>query len=255
MKKKWVLSLAALLLALTLCSCADAAVSYQLNNDNTISVDYSLQISSVEDVSAYTDAIADYWQHMGFTASSTEDDGTVVLSGSKTLECDSRSAAAAQFSSMLTDEKSIFHDAEFKYTPSYFEDNYSFTAKVSLEDIIRKSEDRSIPAAEVQTLTASAGKGEYRLSISLPGEITNTNADEQGGQTCTWLLKFGETKEIAVASKQVFEENAEHYAKLHEIKSRDDMLFMICGVAAGLIVLIILIALLVRRARRVKSRR
>ncbi len=252
MKKKILLSLVALMLVLALCSCADAAVSYQLKNDNTISVDYRLEISSGEDVSAYTDAIADYWKLMGFTVSSTEENGTVALSGSKALKSDSRSAAAAQLSSMLTDEKSIFHDAEFKYTPSYFEDDYSFTAKVSLENIIRKSEDRSIPAAEVQTLTASASEGKYRLSISLPGEVTETNADERDGQTCIWLLKYGETKEIGIASKQVFEENAAHYAKLNETKSRDDMLVKICGAAAGLIALTILIAVLERRARRSK---
>jgi hypothetical protein len=252
MKKRIVLSLAVILLAFSLCSCASVTVCYQLTNDNTVSVDYKLSLPSGEDASTYIDAISSYWKQMGFTASSVDENGTYTLTGNKKLGSDSRSTAAAKLSSILTDDNSFFYDAEFKYTPSYFEDSYSFTAKMSLEDIIRKSEDRSIPAAEVQTLIASAKEGTYRLSITLPGEVTETNADEQDGQTCIWLIKYGETKEISIASKQVFKDNLSHYAALNETEKRDDMFFMICGIAAGLLVLIIVIAVLARRARRSK---
>jgi hypothetical protein len=155
-------------------------------------------------------------------------------------------------SSVLTDENSLFYDAQFTYTPSYFEDNYSFTAKISLENIIRKSEDRTIPAAEVNSLLASAAAGKYKLCISLPGEVTETNADERNGQECTWVLKYGETREISIASKHVFEENVSHYASLNETQSRDNMLFLICGVAAAVLILLIIIVALVRRSRRSK---
>lgn len=253
MKKRFAISALILLLVFVLCSCAKVEASYTLSDDNTTSVDYTIALSpSGEDVSAYIDAITAYWEQMGFTAGSSDENGVYTITGNKTTGGDSRSAAAAQLSTILTDENSLFYDAEFTYTPSYFEDNYSFTAKVSLEDIIRKSEDRSIPAAEVQSLISSAKAGEYRLSISLPGEVTATNADEQSAQACTWLLKYGEAREIEIASKREFAENAEHYASLNETKDRDDMLFTICGAAAGVLVLIIIIAVLVRRSSRSK---
>jgi hypothetical protein len=253
MKKTFALSIIALLLVLLLCSCADVSVSYGLSDDNTVSIGYTLVLKpSGEDAGAYIDAITGYWESMGFSVSSANDNGSYTINGDKTLSGDSRSAAAAKLSSVLTDEDSLFYDAAFKYLPSYFEDNYSFSAKISLENIIRKSEDRPIPAAEVQSLLASAKAGEYRLSISLPGEVVDTNSDERDGQACVWLLKYGETKEISISSKKAFEENAAHYASLNETQSRDDMLFTICGIAAGALVLFIIIAVLVRRAGRSK---
>lgn len=253
MKKKFVLSIAIAALALLLCSCADVSVSYQLSNDNKVAVDYKLVLSSSgEDVGSYIDAITNYWQQMGFSAGYSSDNDTYTITGNKIIEKESRAGAAAALSSVLTDENSLFYDADFVYTPSYFEDNYSFTAKISLEDIIRKSEDRTIPTAEVRALLASAASGEYKLSISLPGEVTDTNADEQTAQACTWLLKYGETREINIASKQMFEENAAHYADLSATQSRDNLLFVICGIAAAVLVLMIIIAAVVRRTRRSK---
>lgn len=253
MKKRLTLSLAIAMLALLLCSCADVTVTYQLSNDNTVTVDYKLVLSSSgEDVGTYIDTITGYWQQKGFSADYSNDNDTYTLSGNKAIQKESRSSAAAELSSILTEDDSLFYDASFIYTPSYFEDNYKFTAKISLEDIIRKSEDRTIPTAEVKALIASAASGEYKLSISLPGEITQTNADERNGQTCIWILKYGETREISISSKQVFEENVNHYASLNATQNRDNMLFMICGIAAGTLVLIIIIAVLVRKARRSK---
>lgn len=259
--KKVVLFSAAVLIAIVLCACADVTVSYRLSGDNTVNVDYRLVLSpsgenaADQNVTTYIDAIKNYWEQLGFLADYTAENDVYTLSGNKTVTSDSRGGAAAQLSSILTDENSLFYDAVFTYTPSYFEDNYSFTAKVSLENIIRKSEDRTIPAAEVQSFLTGAKSGKYRLSLSLPGEVISTNADERDGQNCTWILKYGEAKEIEITTKQAFAENAVHYAGLNETKSRDDMMFTICGAAAGGIAVIIITIVLVRRTLKVKSRR
>jgi hypothetical protein len=102
----------------------------------------------------------------------------------------------------------------------------------------------------VDSLIASAEQGEYKLKIALPGEVTQTNADEKNGQECEWLLKYGEERRIELSTKKAFDENAAHYAKLIEVQDRDETLFTACAVAAGALLLLILIAVIVRRSRR-----
>ncbi len=250
MRKFFLFMLIAMLLAV-LASCADASVSYILSDENFVNVAYELQIEpGEENVSSYIYAISEYWKDMGFTAESAEIKGSYDLKGTKTINCESRNAAAAELSSILTDEESFFYDAKFTYTPSYFEDNYIFEATVSLEDIIRKNEEHTIPSGEVNALVASAKQGEYKLSLSLPGQVIKTNADRQEGEVCEWVLKYGEIRRIEISTKNVFLENIEHYSKLEETQSRDRTLFMVYTIAAGALLLIIIIAVIVRRRSR-----
>ena len=234
-----------------LSSCAGAAVSYRLSDDNTVIVDYEITLSSGEENAAsYVSGISRYWHDMGFDANDTEDNGTHTITGTKTLKSDSRGAAAAALSSILTDDKSLFYDAVFTYAPSYFEDNYSFSASISLIDIIRKSEENTIPSGEVDSLIESAGQGIYKLKMTLPGEITHTNADTQNGQECEWILKYAEERRIELSTKKAFEENVAHYANLTETQSRDDTFFTAFAIAAGALLLLILITVIVRASRR-----
>lgn len=243
-----------ILLLIVLASCTDVTVSYRLSDDNTVRIDYALEISAIEEnVSSYVSSITRYWSDMGFEAQSAEKSGVHNLSGTKAVECDSRSSAAAQLSSMLTEDGSLFHDAAFTYTPSYFEDNYSFTASVSLKDIIRKNEEHTIPAGEVEALINSANEGEYKLSISLPGEIVDTNADSSDGSVGEWTLKYGEERRIELSAKKVFDENVSHYEKLKETQSKDETLLLACVAASAALLLLIIITLIVRRSRRQRA--
>lgn len=249
MKKLFALLLLCALGA-ALSSCADAAVTYRLSQDNSVKIDYSITLTPGEEsVSSYFSSIEKYWIEMGFNTGSSKENGKYTITGEKTIDCDTSSAAAAQLSTILMDENSIFQNADFNYTPAYFEDNYSFTADVSLKDIIRKNEEHTIPAGEVEALISSAGQGEYILRISLPGEVVKTNADSQEGGLCEWKLKYGETRSIELSTKRVFDENIAHYDKLKDTESKDSLLLLICAAGAGAALLTIIILLIVRRSR------
>lgn len=240
-----------IILLMLLSACADASVSYILSDDNSVNIDYSLTLTpSGKDVSTYISLIKQYWNDNGFTTDKSEKDGVYIVKGSKSTSLNSRSEAAAEFSSAFTDKDSLFYNVSFIYTPSYFEDNYKLTASISLLDIIRKNEGNRIPEAEVKSFLKSAEDGTYKLSIALPGEVQQTNADEQNGQVCTWLLKYGDERDINITTKKTFDDNISQYASLNETKRTDNQLFLICCAAAAVSLAVIIIVIITRRSRR-----
>lgn len=239
-----------IILSLSLSACADVDISYRLSDDNSLNINYSLSLSSVgEDISGNISLIKAYWADMGFSVDDSENNGVFSLNGNKAISCDSQGSAALELSSILTDKDSLFSDVAFTYTPSYFEDDYDLSANISLKDIVRKSKESNIPSAEIESFLKDAENGKYTLSITLPGKVLKTNADTQDGQTCTWLLKYGEARKLELKTKRVFDENAAHYASLNETQSNDNLLFIISCAAAGLLLFLIIIVLSVRRAR------
>lgn len=252
MKFRFVLLLVVVVISLS--ACADAAVSFNLADDNSLNIIYSLKVTTEEDISRSISLIKAYWTDMGFLVDDSKDNGVYTLNGDKSVNFESRGSAVKEFSSILTDKNSLFSDVRFTYTPSYFEDLYDFSANISLKDIIRKSEESNIPAAEIESFISGAENSVYRLSITLPGKVQETNADEQNGQTCTWLLKYGEEREIKLSTKRVFEDHVSNYENLTETQERDNLLFIISGGAAGFLFLITIIIVAVRSARTKRSR-
>lgn len=247
--KKW-LVLLLLALTLVLSACANTSVSYQLTADNQVNVDYRMEITpGEEDFSSYTSKITTYWESMGFTANSAEADGITTLTGTKSIPCKDMKEAVQTFSDIFAEEESLFYDVDFIYTPSYFQDDFSLKATVSLEDLLRQNENGELPPAAAQSLLDKAGECEYKLSIALPGEVVSTNADAQDGNVCTWNLQYGKATPIELSTSNVFSENVAYYGMLQNALSRDNLLVVICGVVAGL-ALIATAVILVLRARK-----
>ena len=254
MKKWFVLLLIALVLVLA--ACANTSISYQLTEDNRVDVDYRMEITpGEEDISTYTDKISDYWESMGFAAETAEADGTTTLTGTKSIPGKDTNEAVQTFSDIFTDEESLFYDAEFTYTPSYFQDDFSLKANISLEDVLRQNKNGGLPAAAAQSLMDKAAECEYTLSIALPGEVVSTNADSQDGQVFTWNLKYGETTQIELSTSNVFSSNVEYYGMLQNALSRDNLLVIILGVVAGLalIAAVLIFVLRVRKGRTART--
>ena len=252
MKKYAVLLLIPLILILS--SCANADISYRLTDDEAVRIEYELSSpSDDENIPRYFESIAAYWDDMGFSTETSDDDEFVTVYGKQSTFYDSMEEAATEFSAILTDEASLFYDVTFEYEPSYFEDNFSLSASVSLEDLIRQSEVQDIPSGEVEDLAESAN-GTYILTIELPGEVVETNADEQDGQSCSWRLGYGEVTQIELKTTNVFDANVDYFETLTATQQHDRRLFLICAIAGGALLLAVIVVLIVRRAKKKSNR-
>ncbi len=238
---------------LFLTSCTNVHVSYQLSNDNIASLDYSLEIEpNEESIKGYMNTINDYWQSMDFATTLDIENDAYILSGKKTLSSDTKELAAEKFSALLTEDGSLFYDVNFEYLPSYEMDEYSLAANVSLENIIRQNQIQNIPEDETKKLQNGAKSGEYKVSISLPGEVMSSNSDEQNGQICTWYLEFDEARNIQMKTKKSNEENIEYFARLKDNFENESMLFNILGIVGVALILVIILALIVRHTHKKK---
>jgi hypothetical protein len=247
--KKWLLLLI-MLPVLLLSACAVAQVSYRLADDYTVNIDYLIELDPGNtDAGQYTSAIMQYWTDMGFTQKFGQQDGALTLTGTKKDMYDSSAAAADAFSGLLTDEDSLFQDATFTYTPSYEYDQYSLTATVSLQDIIRQSEAQSIPEGEIEELEGEAEDGTYTLSIALPGEIVSTNAQNTEGGVCSWTLAYGEVTRISLETSRLNQENVDQYADLQAQQQRDNALLWICAAAGATIIIALIIVTILRNRK------
>jgi len=247
--KKW-LSLLIILPVLLMSACAVAQVSYRLVDDCSVSVDYMVELNPGDtDAAQYTGAIMQYWIDMGFTPALDQQDDVLTLTGTKKDTYDSPAAAADAFSSLLTDEDSLFQDAKFTYTPSYEYDQYYLTATVSLKDIIRQNDVQSIPEGEIEQLEGEAADGTYTLSLALPGEIVSTNAQSTQDGVCTWTLAYGEETQISLETSRLNQENVDQYTELQTQQQRDDRLLWICAAAGGVLIVALIIATILRNRK------
>ncbi len=250
MKKTCLLAL--VLLFLLFSACADATVRYQLDATNTIDIEYALHISADDrDTDDYIDAINGYWSDMDFETDVTKADGHSDLVGDKEIQCISKQDAADAFAKLLTDDDSLFYDVTFNYEPDLMEDHYKMAASISLQDIIRQSEAQNLPPTEIENLIDDVNSGTYQLSLSLPGDIESTNADETKENICTWNLQYDEITQISLETILINEENIAKYEGLEDDLVRDQTLIIICGIAGILLVIAIIIMLIVRHRRSV----
>ncbi len=248
--KKW-LALIFVVLVLLLSACVNTSVTYKLTENNTVGVDYRMDFTpGDEDISSYTKKLTGYWESMGFTAKTTEADGVSSLQGTKTVECGDMNEAVKALAEIFTDDDSLLYDVEFLYEPSYFQDDFSLKASVSLEDILRQSESGALPPAAAQSLLDEAAKCQYTLSIALPGKVVSTNADSQDNGLCIWNLKYGETTPIELSTSHVFSDNVEYYGTLQNALSRDNLLMIILGAVAGLALIGVILVLVIRARKK-----
>ncbi len=247
--KRW-LSLFLFIPVLLLSACVAAQVTYRLGDDFSVNTEYMIELApGDEDAVQYTKAITRYWTDMGFSSTIDDTDGTVTLAGTKKDPYDSPEAAAQAFSAMVTDEQSLFRDAKFTYTPSFDTVQYSLTATVSLQDIIRQSEVQNIPEGEIETLENDARDSHYTLRLALPGEVVNTNAQSQQDGYCIWNLTYGEATQISIETRKPNQENTEYYAALQEQQRRDEQLLLITVGAIVVIVTALVIVTIVRKRK------
>ncbi len=247
--KKW-FSLLIILPILLMSACGVAKISYRLTSDHMINTDYVIELESDNtDGAQYTNAIMQYWNDMGFTPALTQTDGKMSITGKKSESYDSSAAAADAFSALLTDESSLFENVSFSYEPTYEYDNYSLKATVSLKDIIRQNEPQSIPEGDIDQLNSDAADGTYTLSLTLPGEVVSTNADDTKDGVCTWNLAYGDVTEISLETSKLNQENIDEYAALTAQQHRDNMLLLAGGAVAIILIVALIIANILRNRK------
>lgn len=251
MKKTCLVFIFALLLFI-LSACASVDLSYTLTDDNAINIDYRLAFEEPnQDVPSYLSKIGAYWAEKGLSIYA--DNETATLTGEKTQSFDTAESAAKAIGDIFTSQDSIFSDASFSYTPSFSMDAYSLSANVSLVDIIRQNKSQVMPADQVAALENSAKQGMYTVSIKLPGEVTETNADSCEGSTCIWHLDYGEKRTLMLETQKENTANIQRYNELERTAKRNDALILICGIAAGLCIIIIVSSVVVRKIKRKRA--
>ncbi len=236
---------------LLLSACADANVSYRLGDDNSVSIDYLVELEQDStDAALYASAITQYWTNKDFNTTSDEKEGLLTISGSKSTASGSPEEAAQAFSSMLSGEDSLLQYVSFVYTPSFEYDKYSLSTSVSLKDIIRQNQVQNIPDGEIKALEGDATDGNYTLSISLPGDVVSTNADSNEGGVCSWKLAYGEVTQITLETSKFNQENKDYYAQLTEQQRKDEQLLLLCGGAAAVLLAALVIVAIMRSRKK-----
>ncbi len=233
-------------------ACADAQLQYTLSDDHVTTVRYALAFEQTDqDVAPYLNEIGSYWAKQDMSIYVDKDEKTVT--GEKTVKSNSAKEAAAAFSSVFTSEGSLFSNVSFAYTPSLAADDYSLTAEIDLNDVIRQQEAQGIPADQVLKIEDEANNGDYKISVSLPGDVVDTNADARDGNVCTWALKFGELNKLSIHTQKQNTEAVQNYNKLNSIISNNTMLLIIVTSAAGFCVLMIVLSFIIRKAKQKRA--
>jgi len=250
--KKTCLVFIFVLLLFILSACASVDLSYTLSDDNSINIDYRLAFEeSDQDVSSYLSHIGAYWAEQGMAIYA--DSEAATLTGEKKQRFDFAKDAANAFGDIFTSKDNIFNAVTFSYTPSFSMDTYSLSANVSLVDIIRQDESQAMSADQVAVLENMAKQGTYTVSITLPGEVTATNADSRDGSKCTWRLNYGEKRALTLETQKENIANIQRYNDLEGTANRNDKLIVFCGITAGLCIVIIISSIIVRKIKRKRA--
>lgn len=250
--KKNIIFLFLLAFLLIFSACADVSLSYTLSSENTTDQVYRLVFEEPEqDVSSYLNEFGSYWADQGMAIYVDKDTNTVT--GEKSQEFDWAKDAADSFAGIFTSQDSIFSNVTFHYSPELSSDTYSFLADVSLKDIIRQNEAQGISADQINILENDARQGHYSISISLPGDVVETNADSQSGNLCTWTLAFGETKTLELKTQKENAESVRNYNMLSGIIENNKTIIFVCAAAAVFCVLMIVLSIIVRKIKKKRA--
>ncbi len=234
-------------------ACASADLTYTLSDDNktTVRYDVSFETTDQQDVSPYLNEIGSYWADQGLTI--TMDEAKNTVTGEKTIKSDTVKEAAKTFGDVFSSKDSLFSNVSFTYTPSLSVDDYNFSADVSLKDVIRQQQAQSIPSDQITKIEQAAKQGIYRISISLPGEVTETNADSRDGNVCTWVLEYGKIKTLSLHTHRQNTQTVQNYNKLTGIMADNTKLLIVFASAAIFCILMIVLSIVVRRMKRKRA--
>jgi len=242
------------ILLLLLSGCVSAQISYTLNEQNEAQAAYMLSVETADELSGgYINAIQKHWENQGFETELGHQGESSVLTGRMAQQSETRRQAAQSFFEMTGGEGSALQDAALEYIPGYERDEYRFSASISLEEVIRQSEAQNIPDDEMSALLIGAQSGDYSLSVSLPGEIAETNADDIDGSVCTWKLEYGKSRDVSLRTVWVNQANIDAYAALEKEKAQMDFWLWVCIIAAAALLLGLLAFLLIRRVLRIRA--
>lgn len=248
--KKTALILFSLITLILLTACVDAEVSYSLDENFDTSTQMTVVLKQNDLKSrSYTDDILGYWNELGFDANSDEESDRITLNTQNQQNYKDMPSAAGEFAKLLTLPGSIFSDAHFEYVPSFERDEFKLSASVDLQDVIRQNELQDIPQNDIDELLAQAKEGSYKLSVSLPGQVMHTNADEQDSNVCTWNLEYGKKTQVSLETRLTNRAAIDEYNELKQQRSSNSMLFRTAVTAAGFLLLLIIVFALVRAAR------
>ncbi len=233
-------------------ACVSVDLTYALTEDNKTNIRYAVSFDTTDqDVSPYLNEIGSYWADQGLTITTDQDENAV--SAEKTIKSDTVKEAAKAFGDVLSSKDSLFSNVSFTYTPSLSVDDYNFSADVSLLDIIRQQQAQSIPADQIKKIEDAAKQGIYRISISLPGEVTETNADSRDGNVCTWILEYGKIKTLSLQTQKQNTKTVQNYKKLTGIMADNTKLLIVFASAAGFCIMMIVLSIVVRRIKRKRA--
>ncbi len=231
-------------------ACTDAAVHYALTDEHTVSREYAVQLGSLElEARTYADSIMDYWSSNGMDTDIEFLGHSLLIVGDSARLFETRERAVKDFSDLLGEPGSLLRNVVFEYTPSFEHDDFSLSASITIDDVIRQNEIQDIPEQDLDELLASAQNGTYTFSVSLPGEVVSTNADTVEGQKCTWNLEYGSTALIELNTQIVNTENILIYEQLQQAQKQSDMFVKIAICAAGALALAIILFFVIRRVR------
>lgn len=258
LKKLFVL-LALLLCAILFVGCATVSLEYKIDNDNTLLVNYTVTIDKTKEESVQINyfniknAIEKQWKLQGLEVTIDESDEAIIFNGVLTEQHSTRKKAFERLDEIFKSDYSPFVNVGFEYASSYFEDEYKLSAELSLVDLIRRSDTQVVPNDMQQLLTKYANESEYYISISLPGEAVDTNADSKESRndvtTNTWNLKYGDEKEITLNSIIVNQENVEYHENLTATNNRLRLILLLCAGGAALVLVVFLIVFFALRRR------
>lgn len=248
-----------LLICLIFVGCARVTMEYNIDIDNNLQVKYDLVFDKTtdefKDYSYYNlqNSIVNHWEKQGLKVEVEENDDEITFKGTFEEQHDSRQEAYESLDSILKGEYSPFTSTGFEYASSYFEDEYNLSAKISLKDLIRRSDVQVMPSDVQEALTKYANESEFSLVFSLPGEAVDTNANSQDYDnsvtTSTWNLKYGDEKELTLKTVIVNEENVEYHKNLTDSTNQNKLILLLCGGGAVLLLVVFLILFFVRKSR------
>jgi hypothetical protein len=253
MKKSLVIVISAILICI-LTACAEVKAEYAIGNDNKVTVSYTLKVDKkkLEGKEEYLNAglgeTQKYWEKQGMAVSKEDDGASVTLKGKREIQAKNTREAFETLKGILTGAYSPFKTLDFQYAESYMDNKYALLGTVSLEDIIRKDEGKTIPDDIVLQLKDAASASVYSVTVTLPGKIKSANCDSEsekdGLSSGTWTVQYGETKEMRLQTKYDNIANERIYEDLNKQKETYDLVLLLC-LGAGAVILIALLAVLI----------
>lgn len=236
-----------LLIAVLFSACATVSLNFYLDEDNSIDVLYTVGLTDCAQPEPYLNQLSGYWNQLGFETQ--VDAQNISAQARKQFKYETSLEAAQAFAKIVTSDDILLYDVELKYNPAFEYDNYSFSACVSLKDIVRQNQAQDVPSGTISEMRDNISQGSYSISVRLPGEVLYSNAANTENNTCTWVLNYGSATQLSMQTQKINTQNIEHRSALqNKLKSNNTALFW-CIVAGAIFLAGALSTLIIRRIR------